>query len=215
MLDKGKIKKFAISARKTLISEITIRLRQIGIDENGIAGRLPESTREIEYYSKTLGTQLTGSKISWRRNLVNILNQRKKKTDWKTALQDIVEEVAYTWFNRIIAIRFMEVNDYLPSRTRILSSEEGRNQPDVMFHALELEDDLGVYTAEERNLIKRAQETKKTADMDSMYSMLFIKQADALRQNLPYLFEKTSDYMKLLFTPRYSTGVIKDLITQI
>ncbi|WP_328285039.1 BREX-1 system adenine-specific DNA-methyltransferase PglX [Liquorilactobacillus vini] len=215
MIDKGKVKKFAVNARRTLIEDIKLRLRQIGIDENGIADKLPESTAEIEYYSKTLGTELTGSKIFWRQDLVKILNRRKKKTDWETALQDTIEEVAYTWFNRIIAIRFMEVNDYLPSRTRVLSSEEGRNQPDIMFHALELEADLGKYTPEERSLIKRAQETNKPADMDAMYSMLFIKQADALRQDLPYLFEKTSDYMKLLFTPRYSNGVIKDLITQI
>lgn len=202
MIDKGKVKKFAVNARQTLIEDIKLRLRQIGIDENGIADKLPESTAEIEYYSKIPGTELTGSKIFWRQDLVEILNQRKKKTDWETALQDTIEEVAYTWFNRIIAIRFMEINDYLPSRTRVLSSEEGRNQPDIMFHALELEADLGKYTPEERSLIKRAQETNKPADMDAMYSMLFIKQADALRQDLPYLFEKTSDYMKLLFTPR-------------
>jgi hypothetical protein len=215
MIDKGKVKKFAINARRTLIGDIKLRLRQIGIDENGIADKLPESTVEIEYYSKIPGTELTGSKIFWRQDLVEILNRRKKKTNLETALKDTIEEVAYTWFNRIIAIRFMEVNDYLPSRTRVLSSEEGHNQPDIMFHALELEDDLGKYTLEERNLIKRAQKTNKPADMDAMYSMLFIKQADALRQNLPYLFEKTSDYMKLLFTPRYSNGVIKDLVTQI
>jgi 16S rRNA G966 N2-methylase RsmD len=215
MIDKGKVKKFAINARRTLIGDIKLRLRQIGIDENGIADKLPESTVEIEYYSKIPGTELTGSKIFWRQDLVEILNRRKKKTNLETALKDTIEEVAYTWFNRIIAIRFMEVNDYLPSRTRVLSSEEGHNQPDIMFHALELEDDLGKYTLEERNLIKRAQKTNKPADMDAMYSMLFIKQADALRQNLPYLFEKTSDYMKLLFTPRYSNGVIKDLITLI
>ncbi|WP_236900090.1 BREX-1 system adenine-specific DNA-methyltransferase PglX [Companilactobacillus alimentarius] len=88
------------------------------------------------------------SSINWKRyskakKLVDELNTRAKKSDYKTAFNDLVEEVAYTWFNRIVAIRFMEVNDYLPSRTRVLSSTQNRNEPDIMIDPLSLEDDLG------------------------------------------------------------------------
>ena len=129
--------------------------------------------------------------------------------------KDFVEEVAYTWFNRIIAIRFMEVNNYLPSRVRVLSSEEGRNEPDIINEAMEISDDLGGYSNQEKELITTALTEKTPELMDNLYTMLFIKQCDALSEILPGLFEETSNYLKLLFTPHYDRGVIKELIDEI
>ncbi|AKP67177.1 BREX-1 system adenine-specific DNA-methyltransferase PglX [Companilactobacillus ginsenosidimutans] len=213
-MDKTAIKNFAIKARNTLIEDINLKTSILGIDENGISEKLPTSTNEIEYYIDDQNP-ITGSDIRKRQKLVNELNKRSKKNDFKTAYNDLVEEIAYTWFNRIIAIRFMEVNDYLPSRTRVLSSSSNRNEPDIMINPVELEDYLGRFSDEERSLISKAQDTEMPVDMDNLYQMLFIKQANALNKILPYLFEKTNDYAELLFTPSYHDGVIKSLIDDV
>ena len=213
-MEKGKIKSFAINARNELIRDITQRLENYGIDKDGVKSELDISTPEIKYYtSEHFG--LSGSQIKWRHKVVNELKRQANEVDWQQAFTDLVEEVAYTWFNRIIAIRFMEVNDYLPTRTRVLSSEEGRSEPDILIHALELEEDFGHYSDEEREIITRALDTLAPHDLDQMYEIMFIKQSDALQQVLPHLFELTADYMKLLFTPRYNRGVIKELLTEI
>jgi len=213
-MDKTAIKKFAIDARQSLIEGIKLKAASLGISEAGIEGKLPISTVEIEYY-KDDQNGITGQDIVKRQRLVTELTQRAKKADLTTAFHDLVEEVAYTWFNRIIAIRFMEVNNYLPSRTRVLSSTENRNEPDIMVHAKEIADQLGGFSPAEDDLIERALDTEQPVDMDAEYQMLFIKQANALNKNLPYLFEKTNDYAELLFTPNYHDGVIRHLITDV
>ncbi|WP_223877379.1 BREX-1 system adenine-specific DNA-methyltransferase PglX, partial [Lactiplantibacillus dongliensis] len=213
-MDKTAIKKFAIDARQSLIEGIKLKAASLGISEAGIEGKLPISTVEIEYY-KDEQNGITGQDIVKRQRLVAELTQRAKKADLATAFHDLVEEVAYTWFNRIIAIRFMEVNNYLPSRTRVLSSTENRNEPDIMVHAKEIADQLGGFSPAEDDLIERALDTEQPVDMDAEYQMLFIKQANALNKNLPYLFEKTNDYAELLFTPNYHDGVIRHLITDV
>ncbi|MGQ2375834.1 BREX-1 system adenine-specific DNA-methyltransferase PglX [Companilactobacillus zhachilii] len=213
-MDKTAIKKFAIESRTKLISEITLKAETLGITKDGIKDKLDISTPEVEYYIDN-SHPVTGSDISKRQQLVKELNRRAKKNDFTTAFKDLVEEVAYTWFNRIIAIRFMEVNDYLPSRTNVLSSTQSRNEPDIMIDPLSIEDDLGGFTDAEKSLIEKAKDTLKPSDMDELYHMLFIKQANALNKNLPYLFEKTNNYAELLFTPNYHNGVIKSLIDDV
>ncbi len=216
-MDKNIIKKFAVQARRDLIEQIMNEANSLGIDEKGALSELPSSTNDIKFYRDDSDIGLTGRKIRWRSELVKLLNSRSKKSDWQTAFKDTVEEVAYTWFNRIIAIRFMEVNDYLPSRVRVLSSEEGRAEPDIIFYAQDedLIEELGKYSPEEEKLVNKAKTTGHAYDMDQMYQMLFNKQVDALNKILPGLFEKTSDYMKLLFTPKYNSGVIKNLIDEV
>ena len=215
-MDKNKIKKYAINARTELINAIKVKLATLGIDENEIQDKLSISTADKEYYvDDNEANALTGVQIGWRKDIVAELNRHGYQEDSKTAYKDFVEEVAYTWFNRIIAIRFMEVNNYLPSRVRVLSSEEGRNEPDIINEAMEISDDLGGYSNQEKELITTAL-TKKTPElMDSLYTMLFIKQCDALSEILPGLFEETSNYLKLLFTPHYDRGVIKELVNEI
>ncbi|WMS79431.1 BREX-1 system adenine-specific DNA-methyltransferase PglX [Leuconostoc citreum] len=209
-MDKRAINNFAVKARRDLIRDITNKLGLLGIDEAGIQEKRAESTAEIEYYGE-LAYEISGDDIRLRRELVSHLKSRVVD-DWNTVLQDFIEEVAYTWFNRIIAIRFMEVNDYLPSKTRVLSSENGRTEPDILTEAFDIEDDLHGFNSNQRALLAKALDTEIPEDLDKAYTMLFIKQANALNDNLPYLFERTSDYMQLLFTPSYHDGVIKDLI---
>ena len=215
-MDKNKIKKYAINARTELINAIKVKLATLGIDENEIQDKLSISTPDKEYYvDDNEANALTGAQIGWRKDIVAELNRHGYQEDSKTAYKDFVEEVAYTWFNRIIAIRFMEVNNYLPSRVRVLSSEEGRNEPDIINEAMEISDDLGGYSNQEKELITTALTEKTPELMDNLYTMLFIKQCDALSEILPGLFEETSNYLKLLFTPHYDRGVIKELIGEI
>ena len=215
-MDKNKIKKYAINARTELINAIKVKLATLGIDENEIQDKLSISTPDKKYYvDDNEANALTGAQIGWRKDIVAELNRHGYQEDSKTAYKDFVEEVAYTWFNRIIAIRFMEVNNYLPSRVRVLSSEEGRNEPDIINEAMEISDDLGGYSNQEKELITTALTEKTPELMDNLYTMLFIKQCDALSEILPGLFEETSNYLKLLFTPHYDRGVIKELVNEI
>ena len=122
-MNKAAIKNFAIWARNKLIADIQYRAGLMGITDQGIKNALPQSTPNMEFYD--IGTaepySITGEAILQRRKLVEILRQKEAGSDYPTAYKYILEEVAYTWFNRLIAIRFMEVNDYLPSHIRVLS----------------------------------------------------------------------------------------------
>ena len=215
-MDKNKIKKFAINARQHLRDTVEVKLAGLGITADKINNELPISTTDKKYYvDDNENNAVTGAQIGWRRDIVNELKNRDYDNDPKTAFNDFVEEVAYTWFNRIIALRFMEVNNYLPSRVRVLTSEEGKVEPDIVDEAMEIESDLGGYSDQEKELITNALTDKTPKLMDRLYMMLFIKQCDALSEILPGLFEKTRNYLKLLFTPHYDRGVIQDLINEI
>ena len=215
-MDKNKIKKFAINARQHLRDTVEVKLAGLGITADKINNELPISTTDKKYYvDDNENNAVTGAQIGWRRDIVNELRNRDYDNNPKTAFNDFVEEVAYTWFNRIIALRFMEVNNYLPSRVRVLTSEEGKAEPDIVDEAMEIEDDLGGYSDQEKELITNALTDKTPKLMDQLYMMLFIKQCDALSEILPGLFEKMRNYLKLLFTPHYDRGVIQDLINEI
>ncbi|OEY83869.1 restriction endonuclease subunit M [Oenococcus kitaharae] len=214
-MDKKKIHDFAVKARRELIESVELKLTQVGITRDGVKEKLPTSTAEIAFYVPNDTEGVSGRDTSRRVSLVQRLQTAAAKDDWHTAYDNLVEEASYTWFNRIIALRFMEVNHYLPSRVAVLSSEEGRAEPDILAHALEIEDDLGGFSDEQRDLIQHAQETQEPAAMDNAYRLLFLKQANALNANLPHLFEKTTDAFQLLFTPSYQNGVIKKLVTEV
>lgn len=213
-MDKNKIKKFAVEARESLIDSVTTALYGYGISADEIKPELEISTQDTKYYLNEK-TPVVGKQITWRQDIVNELRLRGYDEDKKQVFNDFVEEVAYTWFNRIIAIRFMEVNNYLPTRVRVLSNESGKNEPEIIEQALSLENDLGGYSKEEKQLIEEALTTQDPALYDKLYPILFIKQINALTKILPGLFERTQDYMQLLFTPSYTRGVIKDLVSEI
>lgn len=122
----------------------------------------------------------------------------------------VIEEVAYTWFNRICAIRFMEVNDYMyPARVRVLSSEKaGKNEPDILTQAPDIDWD---FTDEEREYIIDAKMNNK---LDDLFRMLFIKQCNLLYEVLPGLFEETEDYTEMLLNISFTNedDVIRMLV---
>ncbi|WP_156314487.1 BREX-1 system adenine-specific DNA-methyltransferase PglX, partial [Lacticaseibacillus camelliae] len=214
-MDKKIVETFATHARRDLIGAVKLRLELISITDKGAEEKLPSSTAEAEFYAGNPAHPLIGSDITRRRAIISRLEDRKDGKSWSEAFSELTEEAAYTWFNRIIALRFMEVNDYLPSGTRVLSSIRGTAEPDIMTDARGIEDALGGYSGDELALIDRAWDTQAPAAMDDLYQMLFLKQVNALSKNLPSLFEPTKDYLQLLFTPNYHSGVIKDLVTNV
>lgn len=193
-MNKTAIKNFAIWARNRLIADIKYRAGLMGITENGIADALPQSDGTTEFYD--IGTAepyaINGEEIRQRRALVDVIRAKEEDSDYAVAYKYIIEEVAYTWFNRLIAVRFMEVNDYLPSHVRVLSSESGKTEPDIVTNPFDAE--LALTSAEEEKIITLKRENK----LDEAFKMLFIKQCNALNEILPALFEKTSDYTELL-----------------
>ena len=197
-MNKTKIKNFAIGAREKLIADITYKAGLLGITDSGIAQELSQSTADLKFFD--IGTkeyaEVKGKEIKQREALVKAI--REKEDDcgkYKDAFEFVVEEVAYTWFNRMIAIRFMEVNDYLPSGIRVLSSEnKAKLEPD--FVTTPFETDLEFTQAEQDYII----ELKDKNKLDELFRMLFIKQCNKLNEILPELFEKTDDYTELLLT---------------
>src|SRR5699024_8682055 len=155
-----------------------------------------------------------GKDIMKRAKLVEELQKREAYSDYKIAYQTLIEEVAYTWFNRLIAIRFMEVNDYLPDRQRVLSSESvGKKEPDMITNLLEtnLYQEFDEKTKEK--VIELISDGSAQA-VDELYQLIFIRVCNNLNQQLPNLFEKIDDYTELLFSISYidDNGVIASLL---
>ena len=193
-MNKSAIKNFAIWARNKLIADISYRAGLIGITAEGISTALSQSTADTEFYD--IGTDkpysIAKEKIEQRRKLVEVIRKKEKDSDYKTAYKYIIEEVAYTWFNRLIAIRFMEVNDYLPSHVRVLSSDTGKLEPDMVSSPFDTEPEFT--SKEEEQILKLKSDNR----LDELFCMLFIKQCNTLNELLPALFEKTADYTELL-----------------
>ena len=212
-MNKSSIKNFAIWARNKLIADISYRAGLMGITADGIKNALPQSTGTTEFYD--IGTaepySFSGDAVKQRRKLVEVIRQKEKDTDYQTAYKYIIEEVAYTWFNRLIAIRFMEVNDYLPSHIRVLSSDTGKLEPDIVTNPFDAELD---FTEDEEQIIMQL---KNDNQLDDLFRMLFIKQCNALNTLLPALFEKTKDYTEVLLNLSVidQEGVIYKLVHDI
>lgn len=194
-MNKNAIKKFAIEARRKLIDSVTDKSGMLGITEKSCSEPITKGS-DFEVYQTVAGTEVTLNKrqCEQRRRLVSQIESR--------GFEAVVEEVAYTWFNRICAIRFMEVNDYLPNRVRVLSSEkEGKMEPDLVTQAPDVDLDL---TAQEKEEIINWKMSGTSEDTDKLFGKLFLKQCHQLHDILPGLFEADSDYMELLFGISYT-----------
>lgn len=192
-MNKPAVKNFAVWARTKLIEEITYKAGLIGITEKGIAEELPASTDTLKFYD--IGTfdpvKVEGAAIKQRESLVAAIKDKASELKYAEAFEYVVEETAYTWFNRLIAIRFMEVNDYLPSGVRVLSSDmPGKNEPDMVTSPFET--DMS-FNDSEKELMSNLKD-------DELFRFLFIKQCRTLGEILPELFDKTEGYKELLLT---------------
>lgn len=214
-MNKTAIKNFAVWARQKLIDDITYEAKMLGITENGIAKKLPQSTDDMHFYDvgTAIYAEVPKDKIEQRESLTKKI--KEEETDmpsYKDAFYHVVEEIAYTWFNRLIAIRFMEVNDYLPSEIRVLSSEnKAKIEPDIVTNPFDT--DLEFTSYEQDKIIQ----LKDDNELDELFRMLFIKQCNKLNEILPELFEKTDDYTELLLTISFTDkeGIVYHLVNDI
>lgn len=173
-MNKSAIQKFAIWARTTLMEQVAQRAYQYGITKDGYG---EENAVTVN------GMALSPQEQSQRRELVREIQAK--------GYDQVVEEVAYTWFNRFIALRYMEVNNYLPSHIRVFSNAQGAFDPEILKEALHI-DLPGLDQS------KVAEYIEKT-DNEALYRYLLLTQCNALNEGLPKMFEKMGGYTELLF----------------
>ena len=191
-MDKNAIKKFAVWARRELIERVSQKAMQYGIEKDNIVDAAADSIN---------GIVLTDTRKNQRRALISQINAK--------GYEEVMEEVAYTWFNRLIALRFMEVNGYLPTRVRVFTDEENNFKPQIIDEALHL--DLDGLNMDKVYEFKNANQTEE------LYKYLLITQCNALNSVLPGMFQRISDYTELLLpdTLLREGSIIEQMISTI
>lgn len=205
-MDKTAIKNYAVAARRKLIEAVRQKAFQYYVFEEGAL-----SAEEANNRLRADGIFLTLAQKKARLNLCYELALHGNDLDNKKAYQHVMEEVAYTWFNRLIALRFIEVNDYMPSGIRILSSmDKGRIEPDAMREAERLD------YVDQAKIAELRSDTKLDSS-DRLYKYILISQCNALADILPGMFEKIMDYTELLLPDALFTkgGIVYDLVNAI
>lgn len=191
-MDKNAIKKYAVWARKELISRVAQKAQQYGITETEMVDANADSVN---------GKVLSAEEMQQRRALIAQINEK--------GYQQVMEEVAYTWFNRFSALRFMEVNGYLPSHVRVFTDENNAFKPQILAEALHLELDKL-----DKDKVYALKETEQT---EELYKYLLIVQCNALNSILPGMFQTIADYTELLLPDNLlrEGSVIEQMISQI
>ena len=172
-MNKNAIQKFAIWARNELIAQVSQRAYQYGIDESGFGDASADTLN---------GRLLTAEEKSQRQELIKQIKEKGYK--------QVMEEVAYTWFNRFIALRFMEVNNYLPSHIRVFSDDSGAFKPEILIDVLHL-DLPGLDSGKVAEYIE-------SNDTEALYRYLLLTQCNALNSALPVMFERMGGYTEML-----------------
>ena len=191
-MDKNAIKKYAVWARKEMLSRVAQKAQQYGITETEMVDAGADSVN---------GKVLSAEEMQQRRALIAQINEK--------GYQQVMEEVAYTWFNRFSALRFMEVNGYLPSHVRVFTDENNAFKPQILAEALHLELD---------KLDKdKVYALKETEQAEELYKYLLIVQCNALNSILPGMFQTIADYTELLLPDNLlrEGSVIEQMISQI
>lgn len=172
-MNKNAIQKFAIWARNELIAQVSQRAYQYGIDESGFGDASADTLN---------GRLLTAEEKSQRQELIKQIKEKGYK--------QVMEEVAYTWFNRFIALRFMEANNYLPSHIRVFSGATGAFKPEILNDVLHL-DLPGLDSGKVAEYIE-------SNDTEALYRYLLLTQCNALNSALPVMFERMGGYTEML-----------------
>lgn len=214
-MEKASLKKFAVDARRKLIEDVKFQLGLYGITENGILEPQTGTDSALIFDLGNGNTQtIKGERyVKQYRNLVEHLRGFYGAANTKQQLDQFAEEMAYTWFNRLIAIRFMEVNRYIP--VRVLSSEiKGQNLPDLVKSPFS--GDLEFDENEKRQIFALQDANKE----DDLFRFLFFKQCNDLNRILPYLFENLNgddSFSELLVVLSFNdpNGVVYRLVHEI
>ena len=214
-MEKAPIKKFAVEARRKLIADVTFQLERYGITEKGIVEPQTSTDKELVFDLGNGNTQtIKGERyVNQYRNLVAHVRGFYADGSPKQQLEQFIEEIAFTWFNRLIAIRFMEVNRYIP--VRVLSSEiEGQKLPDLV--ASPFSGDLEFTDAEKQHIFDLQDANKE----DDLFRFLFFKQCNDLSRILPRLFENLeghNSFSELLVALSFNdpNGVVYRLVHEV
>ena len=207
-MDKVALRNFAVDAKEKMEDDIKRKLELMGITEKGIG----EETVKEDDYLKINGQEFNEKEVKQREKIIEVLKAREKNEDPKKSFNEFVEEIAYTWFNRIIAIRFMEVNDYIPDGIRILSSDrENDREPQIIREVFDT--DLEFSNDEKNNVYKLKEENK----IEELFKFLFIKKCNKLNEILPELFKEAEDYSELLLPISINDeeGVLRKLVDEV
>lgn len=191
-MNKTGIKNFAVWARLELIKAVTQRAYEYNVTKEG------ENDPAAEVIS---GRPLTANERAQRRKLIDEIA--------RNGYEQTIETAAYTWFNRFIALRYMEVNGYLPDRVRVFTDENGEFKPEILKEAANV--DLPGIDPDTVTELLDAQEN------ETLYKMLLIACCNLLGESLPQMFEKIADWTELLF-PRNllrTDGIIAHMVTDI
>ena len=172
-MDKNAIKKYAVWARNELIARVSQKAQQYGITAAGCGDENADSVD---------GNLLSATEKKQRQALIKKIKE--------SSFEQVMEEVAYTWFNRFTALRFMEVNNYLPSHTRVFTNESNEFKPQILADAISL--DLEGLDMDKVFALKDANKDEE------LYKYLLIVQCNALNSILPGMFQKIEDYTELL-----------------
>jgi len=194
-MDKNAIKKYAVWARRDLIERVAKKAQQFGIEKQNI----------VDAKADTINDKiLTASEKRQRQALIARIKEKEKD-----GYEQVMEEVAYTWFNRFSALRFMEVNGYLPTHVRVFTDDENNFKPQILAEAIHL--DMDGLDMEKVYVFKDANKT------DELYKYLLITQCNALSSILPGMFQKIEDYTELLFPDNLlrQGSVIEQMVTLI
>ena len=214
-MEKAPIKKFAVEARRKLIADVTFQLERYGITEKGIVEPQTSTDKELVFDLGNGNVQtIRGVRaVNQYKNLAAHVRGFYTADEPKKELEQFIEEIAYTWFNRLIAIRFMEVNRYLP--VRVLSSEiTGQKLPDLV--KAPFSGDLE-FTEDEKKRIFELQDANKE---DDLFRFLFFKQCNDLSRILPRLFEDldgSDSFSELLIVLSFNdpNGVVYRLVNEV
>lgn len=191
-MNKTAIKNFAVAARLTLIDAVTQRAFEYEVTENG---------RNDPAQDSVSGRALTAAEKNQRQQLIRRIQQ--------SSFAEVMEEAAYTWFNRFIALRFMEVNGYLPTRICVFTDENGAFKPEILAEASRLD-----FNGIDHDYIMELLDTQEN---DKLYKYLLIAQCNALNVGLPEMFEKIGGWTELLFPNNLlrSDSVIAKMVSEI
>src|SRR5699024_8851639 len=177
-MNQGKLKTFAVEARRELLEKVALQARKIGVTEDSIKDASVESSDALIINGKHLSKE---ERVQ-RNKLIRRIEESR--------FEQVMEEAAYTWFNRFVALRFMEVNDYLLTRVLVLSSLFVVNEPDIMKEDLSISIDIDT---------EKVYEMKLNNQDDELFKYLIIAHCNDLNSYLPFMFGTIEDYTEILF----------------
>ena len=191
-MNKNAIKNYAVWARTELMKQVAQKAYEYDVTESSLPGYNTDNVN---------GRLLTGDE---KKQLNELITEVKKN-----GYEHVIEEVAYTWFNRFIALRYMEVNNYLPQRVRVFTNDNNEFKPDLLTDAIHVELD----GLDKQKVFDYIEENKQ----EELYKYLLLTLCNDMNQYLPDMFTSIKDYKTLLFPDNLlkEDSVLAKLITDI